>query len=151
MLAALGMLSSPCFAAGQAAQPPAAQTTAPGTAATVPQGPAQICLDVPAGDALTREFADRLRESISASGSLSLASSADSCTLRLHVPGNLLRFETQGGVMVGTVVIVTSASGHYLSASVTACEAAHLKPCAVRAIAAAKLALVMRAADGTWK
>lgn len=44
-----------------------------------------------------------------------------------------------------TVVIVTSASGRYLSTSIAACQASNLKPCAVRAVAAAKIALLMRA------
>ncbi|MGH8259094.1 MAG: hypothetical protein ACREUG_05340 [Steroidobacteraceae bacterium] len=83
-----------------------------------------------------------------ASGVLGLASTAESCDLQLHVPGNLLRFETAGGIMVSTVVIVTSPSERYLSASVTACQVNDLQPCAVRAVAAAKLALLM-ANDGT--
>ncbi len=45
--------------------------------------------------------------------------------------------------MVSTVVIVTSPQGHYLAASITACRANELKPCAVRAVAAAKLALLV--------
>ena len=95
------------------------------------------------------EFAIHLREAIAASGSLSLALPTDSCTLQLHLPGNLLRFQTAGGVMVSTVVIVTSPSGRYLSTSIAACQASDLKPCAVRAVAAAKLALVMNGNDGT--
>ncbi len=51
--------------------------------------------------------------------------------------------------MVGTVVIVTSASDHYLSSSITVCRASDFKPCAVRAVAAAKLALLMTSGDGT--
>jgi hypothetical protein len=51
--------------------------------------------------------------------------------------------------MVSTVVIVTSSSGRYLSTSIAACQASDLKPCAVRAVAAAKLALVMATDDGT--
>ena len=45
--------------------------------------------------------------------------------------------------MVSTVVIVTSPSGRYLSTSIAACRASDLKPCAVRAVTAAKLALLM--------
>ncbi len=126
---------------GQAATGPAA--------APAPQGPPKVCLDVQKGDNLIEEFADRLKETIAASGALSLASATDSCDLQLHVPGNLLRFETAGGVMVSTVVIVTSSSGRYLSTSITACQASNLKPCAVRAVAAAKLALLMAANGGT--
>lgn len=126
---------------GQAATGPAA--------APAPQGPPKVCLDVQKGDNLIEEFADRLKETIAASGALSLASTTDSCDLQLHVPGNLLRFETAGGVMVSTVVIVTSSSGRYLSTSITACQASNLKPCAVRAVAAAKLALLMAANGGT--
>ncbi|MDE2050621.1 MAG: hypothetical protein KGJ72_06345 [Gammaproteobacteria bacterium] len=106
-----------------------------------------MCLDVQAGDKLIQEFADRLGETIAASGALSLASATDSCDLQLHVPGNLLRFETAGGVMVSTVVIVTAPSGRYLSTSIAACRASDLEPCAVRAVTAAKLALLM--AGGT--
>jgi hypothetical protein len=122
------------------AQAPAASST--------PQAPPKVCLEVQTHDKLTQAFADSLRQLIAASGSLSLAAAADSCTLRLHVPGNLLRFETAGGVMVSTVVIVTSPSGHYLSTSITACQAKNLKPCAVRAVAAAKLALLVTENDG---
>lgn len=143
-------LSNACFAAGPAIQVSSAQgQTAPGPAEpAMPQGPAKVCLDVQSSDSLTKEFADRLRDAVAASGALSLASTTDSCNLQLHLPGNLLRFETAGGVMVGTVVIVTSPSGHYLSASVTACQASNLKPCAVRAVAATKLALLAAANDG---
>jgi hypothetical protein len=119
-----------------------------GFAAQPEQGLPKVCLDVQSSDKLIEEFADRVRETISASGVLSLGSSADSCSLQLHIPGNLLRFQTAGGVMVSTVAIVTSQSGRYLSTSITACQASNLKPCAVRAVAAAKLALVMRADDG---
>jgi hypothetical protein len=142
LLAVLTALSTPCFAAGPAQAPPAAP-------ASVPQGPAKVCLDVQTADKLIEQFADRLRETIAASGALSLASTADSCDLKLHVPGNLLRFQTAGGVMVSTVVIVTSSSGRYLSTSITACLANDLKPCAVRAVAAAKLALLVTSNDGT--
>jgi len=150
MLMALAALASPSFAAGAAAQAaPAQGQTAPGPAAApAPPGPAKVCLDAQAGDELIGEFAERLRETIAASGAMSLASAADTCNLQLHVPGNLLRFQTAGGVMVSTVVIVTSASGRYLSTSITACQASDLKPCAVRAVAAAKLALLMSADDG---
>lgn len=114
-----------------------------------PKGPAKLCVDAQTGDKLIEQFADRLREAIAASGAMSLASPTDSCNLQLHVPGNLLRFQTAGGVMVSTVVIVTSSSGRYLSTSITACQATDLKPCAVRAVAAAKLALLVSANDGT--
>lgn len=134
VLTALAALSGACFAA---------EPTAP-----APQGRSQVCLDVQSSDSLIKEFADRLKETIASSGALSLGSASDSCNLQLHVPGNLLRFQTAGGLMVSTVVIVTSASGNYLSTSITACRANDLKPCAVRAVAAAKLALLM-AHDGT--
>jgi hypothetical protein len=49
--------------------------------------------------------------------------------------------------MVSTVVIVTSPSGRYLSTSITACRANNLKPCAVRAVSAAKLALLVTTGD----
>lgn len=146
-LTGLAAFSSACFAAGPAVQAsPAQQQTAP-TAAPAPQGPAKVCVDVQTSDALTKEFADRLQAAIAASGTLSPASAGDTCNLQLHVPGNLLRFQTAGGVMVGTVVIVTSSSDQYLSTSVTACEANDFKPCALRAVAAAKLALLMSAND----
>ncbi len=126
MLMVLAALSSACYAAVPA-----------------PQGQSNVCIEVQTSDNATKEFADSIREAIAASGALSLASPGDSCDLQLHVPGNLLRFETAGGVMVSTVVIVTSPSGRYLSTSITACQASNLKPCAVRAVAAAKLALLM--------
>lgn len=151
ILTVLAALSSVCFTAGAAAQaaPPQGQAApAPGTV-PAPQGLPKVCLDVQTGDKLIAEFADHLRETILASGALSLASTSDSCNLTLHVPGNLLRFETAGGIMVSTVVIVTSPSGRYLSTSITACQAKDLKPCAVRAVAAAKLALMMATNDGT--
>lgn len=140
----LAALSSACFAtegADQASPPPG-----PGAA---PQEPPKVCVEAQADDSLIKEFADRLKDAISASGALGLAPTSDSCSLQLHVPGNLLRFQTAGGVMVSTVVIVTSPSGRYLSTSIAACRATDLKPCAVRAVAAAKLALLMRASDGT--
>lgn len=145
------VLASACFAAAASAQvsPPAGQPGAGQAGASATQGPSKVCLDVQTDDSVTKEFADRLREAIAASGALSLASTADSCNLQLHVPGNLLRFQTAGGVMISTVVIVTSASGHYLSTSITACQASDLKPCAVRAISAAKLALLVTANDGS--
>lgn len=146
MLAAvLAAFSSACFAAGPAAQatPPQGQSTPGPAAAPAPQEPAKVCIDAQADDTLIKEFADRLRDAITASGALSLASTTATCSLQLHVPGNLLRFETAGGVMVSTVVIVTSQSGQYLSTSITACQATDLKPCAVRAVTAAKLALLM--------
>lgn len=151
MLMALVALSSACFAAGASSRgSPSQGQTAPGQAATpAAQGPSKVCLDVQTDDTLTKEFVDRLREAIGASDALRVGSASDACNLQLHVPGNLLRFETAGGVMVGTVVIVTSASGHYLSTSVTACRASDLKPCAVRAVSAAKLALLVAENDGT--
>ena len=144
-LAAVLAGSSASLAAG-AAVPPAsspAQTTPRAATVAAPHGPPKICLDARTRDDLTREFAAHLRRLIAASGSLTLASATDSCDLQLHVPGNLLRFETAGGVMVGTVVIVTSSSGRYLSTSITACQAGDLEPCAARAVAAAKLALLL--------
>ena len=145
VLAGLVAPWSACFAAGPAVPaPPSQGQTAPGPAAApAPQGPPKVCLDAQTSDRLIKTFADRLRETIAASGTLSLAATTDSCSLQLHVPGNLLRFETAGGVMVSTVVIVTSPSGHYLSTSITACRADDLKPCAVRAVAVAKLALLV--------
>lgn len=147
-LTALVALSGACLAAVQAS-PPQAQTPQAPAASSVPQSLPRVCLDVQTKDPLTEDFAGRLRATIAASGTLSLASASESCSLQLHVPGNLLRFETTGGVMVSTAVIVTSASGHYLSTSISACRANVLKPCAVRAVAAAKLALLLTANDGT--
>jgi hypothetical protein len=123
--------------------------TEPAAPASSPQGPPKVCVDAQTGDDLIKEFADRIRDAIAASGALSLAATTDSCDLQLHVPGNLLRFETASGVMVSTVVIVTSPSGRYLSSSIAACQASNLQPCAVRAVAAAKLALVMTPNGGT--
>lgn len=145
MLAVLVALSGACFAAGSAVQATPAQGHAnPGLApAPTPQELPKVCIDAQADDRLIKEFADRLKDAIAASGALSLASSMHTCGLQLHVPGNLLRFQTAGGVMVSTVVIVTSQSGRYLSTSIAACQAGDLKPCAVRAVAAAKLALLM--------
>lgn len=131
MLTALAAVASPCFAADGAQALP------------------KVCLDIQSGDSLTNEFANRLKDRIAASGALSLASATDPCSLQLHVPGNLLRFQTETGVMVSTVVIVTSPAGRYLSTSIAACQANDLKPCAVRAIAAAKLALLMSSNGGT--
>jgi len=150
VLTSLIGLSSLSLAAGAATQgSPAPGQTPPGRAAPpAPQGLPKVCLDAQSGDLLTREFVGRLRRTIAASGDLSLASGSDPCNLRLHVPGNLLRFETAGGVMVSTVVIVTSQSGRYLSASITACRASDLEPCAVRAVAVAKLALLLASNDG---
>lgn len=151
VLAVLAALSGTSFATGAAipASPSQGQTPQ-GAAATPPaQGMPTVCLDVQTGDKLIEEFADRLRKTIAASGALSVGSSPDSCNLQLHIPGNLLRFQTAGGVMVSTVVIVTSQSGRYLSTSITACQASDLEPCAVRAVAAAKLALLMTTNDGT--
>ena len=149
-LTVLVALASPCFAAAPAAQTPPSQAQAPpeSTAAPASQGLPKVCIDVQASDSLIREFADRLKETIAASGALSLAAATESCGLQLHIPGNLLRFQTASGVMVSTVVIVTSPSGRYLSTSIAACQASDLEPCAVRALAAAKLALVMNPDDG---
>jgi len=151
MLAVLGALWSTCFATQPAVQTSASQGQTDSGSAPAPaaQGLPKVCLDVQSGDKLIEEFADRVRETISASGALTVGSGTDSCSLQLHIPGNLLRFQTAGGVMVSTVAIVTSQSGRYLSTSITACQASDLKPCAVRAVAAAKLALLMRTDDGT--
>jgi hypothetical protein len=149
MLLALLAVLSTCLAAEALAQDASASGPKAAGPAAVPQGLPKVCLDAQTTDPLIKEFADRLRETISASGALSLASATDSCGLQLHVPGNLLRFETAGGVMVSTVVIVTSPSGRYLSTSITACRASDLKPCAVRAVAAAKLALLVTSSGGT--
>lgn len=149
MLAALGALSGTCFAAEPPAQTSPPQAAPGPAAAPATQEPSKVCLDVQSSDNLMNEFADRLKETIAASGALTVAPTGDSCDLQLHVPGNLLRFQTAGGVMVSTVVIVTSPSGRYLSTSITACQAEDLKPCAVRAVAAAKLALLMNSNDGT--
>lgn len=151
LLAALAGLSSARLAAVQAAPSPAPQgqtASGPTAAASTPQGPPKVCLDTQSGDDLTRIFADRLREAIAGSGALSLAVAGDPCNLTLHVPGHLLRFATAGSVMVSTVVIVTSASDRYLSSSINACRAGDLKPCAARAVTAAKLALLMSTNDG---
>lgn len=151
LLTALVSLSSACFAAEPPVQAasPQGQATPESPAASASPGPSKVCIDVQSSDSLINEFAARLKETVAASGTLSLASTGDTCSLQLHVPGNLLRFETAGGVMVSTVVIVTSPSGQYLSTSITACQAKDFKPCAVRAVAAAKLALLMNANDGT--
>lgn len=151
LTAALVALSSASFAAeppARAASPREQAAPAP-SGAPAPQGPSKVCIDVQSSDSLIKEFADRLQETIAASSALSLAPMGDSCNLQLHVPGNLLRFQTAGGVMVSTVVIVTSPSDRYLSTSITACQAKDLEPCAVRAVAAAKLALLMSSNDGT--
>ena len=147
VLTALVALASARFAVASGVEVPQSQ----GQAASAPaaQGMAKVCLDVQTSDGLIGKFADRLRETIAASGSLSLASPSDSCSLQLHIPGNLLRFQTAGSVMVSTVVIVTSPSDRYLSTSIAACQASNLAPCAVRAVAAAKLALLMSANGGT--
>ena len=150
VLTVLAALSSACFAAGSSAPVSSPQGQAAPAPGVVPaQGLPGVCLDVQSTDSLTKEFADSLREAIAASGALTVASTTNSCSLQFHIPGNVLRFETAGGVMVGTAVIVTSSSGHYLSTSVTACQASDLKPCAVRAVAAAKLALLVTTNDGT--
>lgn len=151
MLMGLIGISGACLAAEPGVQsfPPQGQTAPRSAAAPAPQGLPAVCLDAQTGDRLTKEFADRLREAIAASGTLTLAPTIDACKLQLHVPGNLLRFESAGGVMVSTVVIVTSPSGHYLSASITACRGSDLKPCALRAVAVAKLAVLVTSNDGT--
>jgi hypothetical protein len=137
MLAGFIALPGACLAA-QPGAPPAAR------------GLPKVCLDAPSGsDPLITAFADRLKETVTASNALSVASPTDVCDLQLHVPGNLLRFQTAGGVMVSTVVIVTSPSGRYLSTSISACREADLQPCAVRAVAAAKLAVVLTPNQGT--
>lgn len=150
MLMVLAALSSVSLAAQPAVQaaPSLGQAASGSAPPPATQETSKVCLDVQSDDDLMNEFAIRLREAIAASGSLSLASPTDSCNLQLHLPGNLLRFQTAGGVMVSTVVIVTSPSGRYLSTSIAACQASDLKPCAVRAVAAAKLALVMNTNDG---
>ncbi len=131
-------------AAAAAAGSPAGVQHSPASApAPAAQGLPRVCLDVQTTDRLTGQFAARVKKTIVASGALRLASASGSCDLLLHVPGNLLRFQTAGGVMVGTVVIVTSPSDRYLSTSIAACQASELEPCAVRAVAAAKLALLV--------
>ena len=141
---AISMAFIAVWSAGLAAVPPAGSSAAqPGTEPAAAQTLPKVCLDVQSSDPLIQAFAARLRETIGASGALSLASPGDSCNLRLHVPGNLLRFETAGDLMVSTVVIVTSSSDRYLSTSISACRATDLEPCALRAVAAAKLALLM--------
>ena|SRR6185312_11788470 len=149
VLTVLGALAGTCFAAQPALQVSPSQGQTPSASAAAAQGLPKVCLEVQSGDKLIEEFAVRVRETIAASGTLSLGSGSDSCSVQLHIPGNMLRFQTAGGVMVSTVAIVTSQSGRYLSTSITACQASDLKPCAVRAVAAAKLALLMRADDGT--
>lgn len=151
LLTVLVALASACFAAQPARQaaPPQGPAAPGSAAAAASQGPPKVCIDVQASDSLIKEFADLLKQTIAASNTLSLASTPDSCGLQLHVPGNLLRFQTATGVMVSTVVIVTSPSGNYLSTSIAACQASNLKPCAARAVAAAKLALVMNPDSGT--
>lgn len=142
LLLVFGFLGQPlaCLAAQPATQPVAP----PPAPLTAPPALPKVCLDTESStDKLIAEFADRLRETITASGALSLASPTDACNLQLHIPGNLLRFQTAGGVMVSTVVIVTSPAGRYLSTNISACKANELHPCAVRAVAAAKLALVL--------
>lgn len=149
VLAVLAAISGTSLAAAQGRAPAAQGQAGPHPAASPAAGLPKVCLDAQTGDALTQEFVDGLKAAITASGAMSVASTSDSCTLNLHVPGNLLRFETAGGVMVGTVVIVTSASGRYLSTNIAACQAGDLKPCAIRAVSAAKLALLVAANDGS--
>ena len=145
VLSLLAAVATMCLAAEAPPPAPPAQAGTPvHTAAPPSQGPTKVCLDVHTNDSLTEAFARRLRDRVGASAALTLAAASDSCDLTLHVPGNLPRFETAGGVMISTVVIVTSSSGRYLSASVTACRSSDLEPCAARAVAAAKLALLLR-------
>lgn len=125
----------------------AAVPAAPATGS--PAMPAKVCIDAESADPLIHAYADRLREAVTDSGALSLASATDTCALQFHIPGNLLRFETAGGVMVSAVAIVTSPMGRYLSTSTAACREDDLRPCALRAVAVAKLALLMRAGEGT--
>lgn len=150
-LAALSAVSCPCLATGQTDQaaPPQGESAPAPRAPSATQGLPKVCVDVQSADSLTNEFANRLKDKIAASGALSVASPTESCSLQLHVPGNLLRFETETGIMVSTVVIVTSSSGRYLSTSIAACQANELKPCAARAASVAKLALLMTSSDGT--
>jgi hypothetical protein len=150
ILGALVAISGASFAAGVASHDaaPQGQTAPAPAAAAAPQPLPKVCLDSQSADKLTEAFADRLKEAIAASGAMSLGSATDACSLQLHVPGNLLRFQTAGSVMVSTVVIVTSASGRYLSTSIAACQASDLEPCAVRAVSAAKLALLVAANGG---
>lgn len=150
ILAVLATISAMCFAAAPAGRAAVqGQPASAPAAAAAPQALPKVCLDAQTGDNLTEEFAGRLKDAIAASGAMSLAATTDSCSLRLVVPGNLLRFQSAGGVMVSTVVIVTSAAGRYLSTSISACQASELEPCAVRAVAAAKLALMVTANDGS--
>lgn len=144
-------LAGTCSVSGPAIAAASSQGQTPQGAAATPaaQGLPKVCLDVQTGDKLIEEFADHVRKTITASGALSVGASPEACNLQLHIPGNLLRFQTAGGVMVSTVVIVTSSSGRYLSTSITACQASDLQPCAVRAVAASKLALLMMTNDGT--
>lgn len=137
--------ATPSSATPSSSAPSPAPQAVPGAAAAgAAQALPTVCLDAESGnDTLIATFADHLRQTIAASGTLSLAAGAQTCSLQLHVPGNLLRFQTAGGLMVSTVVIVTSPSGRYLSTSITACRAADLQPCAIRAVAAAKLALLV--------
>jgi hypothetical protein len=145
LAALIAVLGAGCGVAPAARASAQGQAT-PATAATpAPHGPAKVCLDARTSDRLTRDFVARLEQRIGASGALNLARTPAACALTLHVPGNVLRFQTQGGLMVGTVVIVTSASNRYLSTSIAACQAKHLGPCAVRAVTAAKLALLVAA------
>jgi hypothetical protein len=145
MLVGLLAVSTACLAArpdGQSAPAPV-QRPSSASAAPMTRGRIAVCVIADSADPLTREFSLRLRETVASSGSFRLAHARESCALRLHVPGNLLRFETAGAVMVSTVVVVTSSSGRYLSTSITACRARALNPCASRAVAVAKLALMV--------
>lgn len=138
----LAALLSVSVAAAARAAPPQGGTSA--AAPTPAQQVPKACLIAETDDALTHAYAMRLEAAIAASGTFTLALAPAQCDLQLHVPGNLLRFQTAGGVMVSTAVIVTTASGHYLSASLSACRANDLRPCAARAVAAARLALMVR-------
>jgi hypothetical protein len=150
LVTATALIALSGFASGLTvhASPAHGQSPPSPTAVPSPHGAAKICLDVSTNDGLTEAFANRLRGAIAQSGDFTLALRPDACDLELDVPGNLLRFETAGGVMVSTVVIVTSPSGHYLSASITACRANELEPCAARAVAVAKLALLAMSNSG---
>lgn len=149
MLVGLLAVSTACLAAPPGRQsPPAPAQTASGASAAPPaapmtQGRIAVCVVADSTDPLTREFALRLSETVASSATFRLVHARAACALQLHVPGNLLRFETAGAVMVSTVVVVTSSSGRYLSTSITACRARELNPCATRAVAVAKIALMV--------
>jgi hypothetical protein len=145
MLLGLLAVSTACLAAPPDGQsvPAAAPSPSGASAAPLARGRIAVCVVADSADPLTREFSLRLRETVASSGTFRLVHAREPCALRLHVPGNLLRFETAGAVMVSTVVVVTSSSGRYLSTSITACRVHALNPCASRAVAVAKLALMV--------